>query len=807
MPLEAFAFDGEGADVVHDLAAEVVLAILGDADLLLDGAHQPLVGLVVLAGVAVLDLLLEGEGLDVVDVVGGELGDGFLVGGDGALDLVLDDVLVLDLDEADALGVALALLFAADEGVVAEALLELVHNHERVDGAFTGLVDQGVGDLVLHVAGADALHAFALGLLAQLLDVVLGVTGEDLAIVELELLDEGEIVLLGVFEAREDSPHGGDFEGVGSDVLALDLLAREVLLVDADLLRELRDVGDVDLDSAVAQRLHELVVQELLVLRLVGVTDDHLVDVRLRELLRLDLVLLGGAEQVVQERDVELEHLDELHDAPVGDVELAVEVEGAGIGVGAVLGDLSVVDVAGELGGVLVLLVLGLEGADADTVLLGEHQPADAGVLHDLGPVAVVLLHETAVDEAACGIEVTVDTHVELLVAEAELADRASAPVLRDEAQGLLVHRTQHGVLLRGDADLPKVDPRERVQRAVGRAAVVLEPLLQQPRDGGLGGADRTVQQDHPLLRSVALGRGLEHVHQTHQRDVEAEDGVCPLPDLVAEEVVANELLLAVDVLLGPEAHDHVVDPLERVARHLGPLTDDLEVVVEGAFPGQIAVQVVVLHGRDPFDHVVLACLGHRYPRVLVARELHVKSMGAAPAGDHPGPAAQRGMVVRASPRTRQYATVARLRASRNGWSAARRAVAGTEPESEPPPVIRRLEQDSDVDGLELALLEDAVDSAQDAGLLRSSERTAVDSGIQRTLGDGASAARLGARLAFLLRGHAVFGPAELALGQTEGPVFGAQAFDLLGGDEKAAGVDLLGGQELAELAGHGGTL
>ena len=153
----------------------------------------------------------------------------------------------------------------------------------------------------------------------------------------------------------------------------------EVLLVDADLFGQLRDVGDVDLDRAVAQRLHELVVQELLVLGLVGVADDDLVDVRLRELLRLDLVLLRRAEQIVEERDVELEHLDELDDAAVGDVELAVEVEGARVGVRAVLGDLAVVDVAGELGRVLVLLVLRLEGADADAVLLAEDQAAARG--------------------------------------------------------------------------------------------------------------------------------------------------------------------------------------------------------------------------------------------------------------------------------------------------------------------------------------------------------------------------------------------------------------------------------------------
>src|SRR5262245_590564 len=55
--VELLAVDGQGADVVHDLAAVVVLAALGDVDLLLDGAHQALVGLLVVAGVAVADLL------------------------------------------------------------------------------------------------------------------------------------------------------------------------------------------------------------------------------------------------------------------------------------------------------------------------------------------------------------------------------------------------------------------------------------------------------------------------------------------------------------------------------------------------------------------------------------------------------------------------------------------------------------------------------------------------------------------------------------------------------------------------------
>ncbi len=167
----------------------------------------------------------------------------------------------------------------------------------------------------------------------------------------------------------------------GAMCLPLTRVGVEVLLVDLDLVLEPGDVGHVDLHRAVAQRFHELVVLQASIFWLVGMAEDDFVDVGLGELLRLDLVFLRGAEQVVEEGHVELEHFDELDQAAVGDVQLAVEVEGPRIAVGAVLGDLAVVDVAGQLGRVLVLLVLGLEGADADAVLLGQDQAVDLDVL------------------------------------------------------------------------------------------------------------------------------------------------------------------------------------------------------------------------------------------------------------------------------------------------------------------------------------------------------------------------------------------------------------------------------------------
>src|SRR5215831_7063136 len=87
----------------------------------------------------------------------------------------------------------------------------------------------------------------------------------------------------------------------GRDVLAPDPLRVVVALVDLHLVVEPHVVRDVDLQRAVAEGFHELVVLEPLVLRLVGVADDQLVDVGLGEFLGLDGVLLRRAQEVVQE--------------------------------------------------------------------------------------------------------------------------------------------------------------------------------------------------------------------------------------------------------------------------------------------------------------------------------------------------------------------------------------------------------------------------------------------------------------------------------------------------------------------------
>src|SRR5262249_34222731 len=154
--------------------------------------------------------------------------------------------------------------------------------------------------------------------------------------------------------------------------------------------------------------------------------------------------------------------------------------ERARVGVRAVLRDFPVIDVAGELRGVLVLLVLGLERADADAILLAEEQPLAADMIgDDLAPVPLVLVHQALEDEAARGIEVALDADAELIVRELELVDGPPAPFHGDEAKRLFLHGGFE--LVRAAAGEPgraEADPLEGVERPLRRARIRLEALL-----------------------------------------------------------------------------------------------------------------------------------------------------------------------------------------------------------------------------------------------------------------------------------------------------------------------------------------
>ena len=200
------------------------------------------------------------------------------------------------------------------------------------------------------------------------------------------------------------------------------------------------------------------------VLVFVGVRQNRLVGVDHREAARLNVLLLAERQQAVEELLVDLQHLDEFHEAAVGDVQLAVEAVGARVALDADLADGREVNRAGQFGDVLRLGVTRREGADADALLLGKD---DAVNEHVLVAPAVDMLQVVAALRAELALDV-----------DAIVLGDFRAQFERDQVQRLLMHRA----VFDGE------------DGAILGARPAFQSALEHGHDGRLAAADRPHQ-------------------------------------------------------------------------------------------------------------------------------------------------------------------------------------------------------------------------------------------------------------------------------------------------------------------------
>ena len=152
--VELLPLTGEAADTDHDLFTEGLLGVLGDADLLFDGAHQLLVGVDLFFGDGIEELLPIHEGFDVVEVVIEDRAGRLLEGVDeGPLDFGFGQFVKLLARFVDEVEVGFP-LFLCDAGVLLEAVLQGPQGVQGVD-AGCAFFDQGVGEPVDDVAGEE----------------------------------------------------------------------------------------------------------------------------------------------------------------------------------------------------------------------------------------------------------------------------------------------------------------------------------------------------------------------------------------------------------------------------------------------------------------------------------------------------------------------------------------------------------------------------------------------------------------------------------------------------------------------------
>ncbi len=278
----------------------------------------------------------------------------------------------------------------------------------------------------------------------------------------------------------------------------------------------------------------------------------------------LDRLFLRERQQRVQELVVDLQHLDEFHQAAVRDVELAVEPVCPRVRLDANVANRRQVDRTGQFRDVLRLWIGRRKGADADSVLLGEHDPMHE---HVFVPAVIDVLEVVPALRAQFAFDVDA---VMLLDLGAQLG--------RDQVQRLLTHRT---VLDGVDGSLVVARP-------------VLEPALEHRDDGRLAAADRAHDQENALADLEPLGGGLEVLD-------DPVDGFLDSVKLIGKELVATDLVRStlVDLFDAGREH-HVADARVRQLRVARLLRDELEVVAERAFPGEaFAVSPVRLEHVD----------------------------------------------------------------------------------------------------------------------------------------------------------------------------------------------------------------
>ena len=569
---------------------ELPLRVLRHPDLIFNAAHQSFIRIDILARDRVLHLFPVAVGFHVVDVVvHHRLRRLFVRVDESALNLFLGGVVELLSNLVDEAHQSAPLLVAVR--VFGDSVSQRTQHVDRRHVGFSALHERR-RHAIDDKSRGDAVHPLVQKLFVKLLHMTL-IPIPDLlfTVVQLHLRHYGKSAAFARFQARHDSEHRGYFEGVGRDMnrgevkiaaLVSHIRLPDELLIDANLLGDSEIIGEFDDEDSVDHRLVLFVGEVGVVLILVGVRDDRYIAVDECEAARLNRLLSCHCVQFVEETFLRLQHLDELHDSAISDIEFAVEVVGARVGLLPELRERLNIDAARQLRDVLTLRIRRLESADAHAVLLGEKDSLDWSLVDIAFP-----LRFKPVSAHRAEVAFDVDAEVRLEI---------SPHLVGNEVQRFLVH----WAALDG------------VARARFGFAVELQPLFDERDKGGFAAADWPHKHQDSFADVESTGGGVQVLfHKLLKRALQSV------------KVVKEKFVLAgaVRIFLVARLHNHVVEARVGEVRHLRSFGHDFKVVRERSLPRKSAflsplfvhlLQKVcgfdLLHARIPSCPAIVAC-------------------------------------------------------------------------------------------------------------------------------------------------------------------------------------------------------
>src|SRR3989338_242432 len=102
------------------------------------------------------------------------------------------------------------------------------------------------------------------------------------------------------------------------------------------------------------------------------------------------------------------------------------------------------------------------------------------------------------------------------------------------------------------------------------------------------------MKKNNSFFRAISSGSGLKNVHQFHQGEINAKQGIFPIFAGIFKEFIMNDLLFILVVLLIAVRKNHVMQPLKSATRNFGIISENLEIFLKTQLPVEILIDFLL---------------------------------------------------------------------------------------------------------------------------------------------------------------------------------------------------------------------
>ena len=107
------------------------------------------------------------------------------------------------------------------------------------------------------------------------------------------------------------------------------------------------------------------------------------------------------------------------------------------------------------------------------------------------------------------------------------------------------------------------------------------------------------MQQEYPLFNAIAMSRTFKRMNEILQNLIQTKDRILPTVVWIVEETIMKTTLPSGFVFIYTVRHDHVVNTLISVSRHMRILAHNIEIFFDATNPMLTSILFQILSLTD----------------------------------------------------------------------------------------------------------------------------------------------------------------------------------------------------------------